>query len=110
MAKAKKETNIPSAFIDYEGQSGIDWTGSDLIDYWSAELLRNHRIGGRIWTVKEKTMAARLVKEYTEDELKKMIKYWMSAKESNGVANFIMFYAHRREINQHIQPKNYDWD
>ena len=106
-----KEEKIPEPFIDYSGETGIDWTGKDLTNYWSKELTRVHRIGGRVWTVKERTMATRLVKEFTRVELEAMVDHWMAYPPENGsVASFVSFYSRRQQICQALKPKDYDWD
>lgn len=69
-----------------------------------------HSTGGRLWTVKEKGVATRLVKEFSSDELKEMVGFWMKATDVNSAHNFMAFYKARKDINRQIQPKDYSWD
>lgn len=104
----KQEKTEPEALIDYAADNSTEWSGSDLRAYWRDRLMKHHRIGGRLWTVQENTFAKRLTKEFTADDLREMIDYYiLYAKEP---WNFKHFYTMRREMNQNIHPKDYSWD
>lgn len=109
MAKREEEEE-PPALVDYTAGYGIDWLGKDLIKYWSTQLMNYHNIGGRLWTVKEKGIANRMVKEFTGAELESMVQFWMKSTGADSAHNFMAFYKARKDISRQAQPKDYGWE
>lgn len=103
MAEEQKKTE-PPALLSY----GEEANGKNLTDFFSHCLLRSHRIGGLIYTAKDKGQAGRLCKEFKYEELQQMVKHWM--KTSSIPHSFNAFYSTRYDLNKAIQPKDYEWD
>lgn len=102
---ANEET--PS-YIGYGEAENGSYEGKDLTAFFKFAL----KTYGISWlpTIKESSLAKRMVKEYGQHKCEAMAYKWMIAKRTHGV-NFTEFYMKRHEIAESLQPKDYDdWD
>lgn len=101
---ADKET---PAYIDYSGEGDEEWTGKELIKCFQSSFVKHHKRSVIVDSVKERSLAKRMVREYERDFLEKMVERWVTY---DGRPNFTIFYMNRDEIAKQVIPKDYGWD
>lgn len=112
---AKKEEKDAPAYIDYSGAStdGSSWTGTDILDYFRRQVLKRFNVSNlELYTIKNRTLAKRLADGFSQNEIEKMVQYWMDKYSIAYAINFGAFYKNRfhtiSEISQ--RDNNYGWD
>lgn len=71
--------------------------------------MKYHRIGGTLWSIKDKTLAKRLVKEFDKQELQNMVNYWMEIKYPHEAVQFNVFYTTRHLLSRDTNSE-YKWE
>lgn len=104
---ADKET--PS-YINYGEAPQGDFSGSDLIKYFTETMFKLKRVSILITSVQERSMAKRWAKEYEADTIKLVIDYAIThvqPKHYNKI--FTGTYAFRHQFAERLQEKEQDY-
>lgn len=112
MAK-EEETNDTPAFIDYGGFSteGEDsWRASDYQAYWRKLMMKHHSTSAPTLTIAQQGMLSRMMKQFDQTTLKRMMERWVSTKPIAQAMWFPYFYKERLNMLASVTAKDYGWD
>lgn len=113
MAKEKESAHSVPALVDYESSSDVEddrFTSNNLGTYWRAVLLKKWRAGGILFSIKDKTLMSRCLKEFSVEDVKQMVRWWVDTNDLSVGQNVGAFFLKRHALYEQIKPKDYtDW-
>lgn len=97
------------AYINYGEAEEANYSGRMLTDYFAKQLVQSRRVSWRP-TIKDSSLAKRMVKEYGQFPSETIVAYWIKYAKPEHVAKFNYMYEKRHEIKQTFTQKDYGWE
>lgn len=124
MVKKEEETQSVPALVDYtgSGESGKhsiasgdsreveSWNSHNFEAYWKRLILEKWRGGGILFSLKDRTLISRMIKEFGADVLKSMLEWYVKTNDMRDGSDVGILYQNRHALYEQIKPKDYsDW-
>lgn len=111
--KEEKVQSLPS-LVDYAGSSESAeverWTSSNFESYWKQLVLKKWKAGGILFSIKDRTLISKMIKEFGQDNLKIIIEWFVKTNDLEKAKNVGILYKSRDKLWEQIKPKDYsDW-
>lgn len=111
---AKEEERSLPPLIDYNGDpeaEAEEWNSTNVESFWKAALVKKRKLSAHPFTIKDKSLAKRLITEFGVEDLKSMIHWWVEHKKIVEAVNFVQFYTDRQAVYDKIEKKDYsEWE